>query len=99
MTAKKPQDRKKPSTEDVFTFEYEGNWYTLPKFRSWSAGLMRRIRKLSDVDATFTVLEEVADAKTLAAIDSMSLDEFNALQQAWVDHAGVSLGESGSSST
>lgn len=93
MTAKKPQDRKKPATEDVFTFEHDGKTYALPKFGSWSTGLMRRIRKLSDVDATFTVLEEVADAKTLAAIDSMSLDEFNALQKAWADHAGVTLGE------
>jgi len=93
MTAKKTQDRKKLSTEDVFTFEHDGRTYTLPKFGSWSAGLMRRIRKLSDVDATFTILEEVADAETLAAIDSMSLDEFNELQQAWAEHAGVSLGE------
>lgn len=94
MTAKKPQDRKKPAAEDVFTFEHDGRMYTLPKFGSWSAGLMRRIRKLSDMDATFTILEEVADTKTLAAIDSMSLDDFNALQKAWADHAGVTLGES-----
>jgi len=94
MTAKKPQDHRKPADEDRFEFEHNGRTYSLPRFGTWPAGLMRRIRKLSDVDATFTILEEVADTKTLAAIDSMSLDEFNALQQAWADHAGVTLGES-----
>lgn len=93
MTAKKPQDRKKPAAEDVFTFEHGGRMYTLPKFGSWSAGLVRRVRRLSDVDATFTILEEVADTKTLAAIDSMPLERFNELQQEWAEHAGVSLGE------
>lgn len=94
MTAKKPQDRKKPAAEDVFTFEHDGEAYSLPKFGSWSAGLVRRVRRLRDVDATFTILEEVADPETLAAIDSMSLERFDQLQRDWADHAGVSLGES-----
>lgn len=96
---KRPQDHKKPASQDVFEFEHHGRTYTLPKFGSWSAGLVRRVRKLSDVDATFTILEEVADEETLAAIDSMSTDRFNELQQDWAEHAGVSLGESDSSST
>jgi len=41
----------------------------------------------------------VADPETLAAIDAMGLDEFNQLQQDWAEHGGVTLGESGSSST
>src|SRR5690554_32376 len=99
MTAKKPQDRKKPAAEDAFEFEHDGKTYTLPKFGTWSAGLVRRVRKLPDVDATFTILEEVADPETLAAIDAMGLDEFNQLQQDWADHGGVTLGESDSSSS
>ena|SRR5690554_6166340 len=99
MTAKKPQDHKKSVAEDVFEFEHGGETHTLPRFGSWSAGLVRRVRKLSDVDATFTILEEVADEAALAAIDSMDLDEFNRLQQDWMEHGGVTLGESDSSST
>ena len=93
-TARKtPQDHKKPGDEDGFEFEHDGRTHTLPRFGSWSAGLVRRVRKLADVDATFTILEHVADPEALAAIDSMSLDEFNQLQRDWADHAGVSLGE------
>ncbi|MFA5712302.1 hypothetical protein [Mycolicibacterium sp.] len=97
--AKKPQDHRKPADEDRFTFDHDGKTYSLPRFGSWSAGLVRRVRKLPDVDATFTILEEVADPETLAAIDAMDLDEFNRLQQDWAEHGGVTLGESGSSST
>ena len=93
MTAKKPQDHKKSVAEDVFEFEHGGETHTLPRFGSWSAGLVRRVRKLSDVDASFTILEEVADPETLAVIDSMPLERFNELQQEWAEHAGVSLGE------
>lgn len=96
---KKPQDHKKPAAEDAFEFEHDGETYTLPKFGSWSAGLVRRIRKMSDVDASFTIIEQVAEPDALAAIDAMTLEEFNQLQQDWADHAGVSLGESDSSST
>jgi len=93
-TARKtPQDHKKSADEDRFEFEHDGEAYSLPKFGSWSAGLVRRVRKLSDVDASFTILEEVADPETLAVIDSMPLERFNELQQEWAEHAGVSLGE------
>ena len=88
---------KKP---DVFHFEHNGRSYTLPRFGKWKAGLTRRIRKLGEVDAMFTILEEVADEETLAAIDDMDETQLAQLIESWVEHAGgVTLGESGSSST
>ncbi|HEX5541110.1 MAG TPA: hypothetical protein VFX60_06040 [Micromonospora sp.] len=90
---KKPQDRKKPDAEDVFEFEHGGETYTLPRYGSIKPGLIRRIRKLSDLDATFTILEEVANADALAALDDMSMDEFNQVQRDWLEHSGITLGE------
>lgn len=99
MAVKKPQDHKKPAGENVFEFEHGGETYTLPRFGGIKQGLIRRIRKLSDVDATFTILEEVASPETLEALDDMTGDEFNAVIREWMEHSGVTLGESGSSST
>lgn len=91
---KKPQDHRKPADEDRFEFEHNGRTYSLPRFGTWPSGLVRRVRKLSDMDATFTILEEIADPDTLAAIDEMTLEQFNKFEKDWAAHAGVTLGES-----
>jgi len=98
MTVKNTQGRKTPTEDDVFTFEWNGKTYTLPKFGNWPMGLFRRVRKLDDVDATFTILEAVASPEVLAVIDEMTPDEFGKVMSDWQAHAGVTLGESGSSS-
>jgi len=78
-------------------FEYtlnDGTLITLPRFDSVKPGVIRKIRKLSDVDQFFTVLETLADADTLAIIDDLEQEEFQNLQEAWFKHSGVELGES-----
>ena len=98
MTVKNTQGRKTPAEDDVFTFEWKGKTYTLPKFGNWPMGLFRQVRRLDEVDATFTILEAVASPEVLAVIDKMTPDEFGKVMSDWQAHAGVTLGESGSSS-
>jgi len=97
VTRKTPQDRK-PAAGTEFEFEHDGNTYTLPKFGSWKSALIRRVRKLDGVDGTYTILEEICKdgsgyESSLEALDDMDMDGFNAVMQAWQDHAGVTLGE------
>lgn len=102
MAASSPRPRsapRKPVTTSKGTdlFEYtteSGQDISLPRFDSVKPGVIRKIRKLSDVDQFFTVLETLADAETLAVIDDMEQGEFQALQEAWFKHSGVELGES-----
>lgn len=78
-------------------FRYEltdGTEITLPRFDSVKPGTIRQIRKLSEVDQFFTVLESLADEHTLAVIDELGQDEFQDLQVAWFNHSGVDVGES-----
>ena len=95
---KQPQDRRKPDDE-VYEFEHNGETYTLPPYKSIKPGLIRRVRKLSDMDATFTILEEMAPPESLAALDDMTQERFDEVIAGWLEHSGVTLGESGSSST
>ena len=46
----------------------------------------------------FTVIEAVANDATLAIIDEMDTDEFNAFTTAWQKDSGISVGESTASS-
>lgn len=88
---------RKPTTvtnSDDYTYELEdGRTVTLPPFNSVKPGIIRKIRKLSDVDQFFTVLETLADDATIAIIDDMNQPEFEEFQTGWFKHAGVDLGE------
>lgn len=82
-------------TSEEFEYELEsGETITLPRFDSVKPGVIRRIRKLSEIDQFFTVLETLADDDTIKIIDDLDNAEFQALQLAWFKHAGVNLGES-----
>lgn len=79
--------------QEPYIFEHNGIEYSLSSFASLKSGLIRRIRNLDEADAFYTVLEEVADEPTLAAIDDMDMLELGEIMRAWQKHAGVSLGE------
>lgn len=102
MTAapKKPQDRKPkaaPAGEvsESFTFTHDGESYTLkPTLEHITPGFLRRIRKLDDLDAFFTILEEIADEKQLKVVDNMTHKEFGELSREFFGHLGAQRGES-----
>jgi hypothetical protein len=72
---------------------------TLPSLSTIPAGVLRRHRKLDEVDFVFTILEDVLDDEGLKALDSLGFGEINGLFEAWQKDAGTTVGESGGSST
>jgi len=81
-----------------FTFQIAGKDYSLPK--QVTAGAMRKAVMSGGGDPltqAFTILQEVADAETLAAIDTLPMSEFNDIvARQWL--RGMAVGESSSSS-
>lgn len=79
--AKQPQDHQTATDETVdegFSFVVDGKTYTLhPAKERMNRGFYRRIRKESQVDQMFSMVEELAkDEATLDAFDSIPDDEF-----------------------
>lgn len=57
-------------------------------------GTIRKLRKESEVEQFFGLLESVAAEKDLALIDTLGQKQVAELMEAWQKDAGVSLGES-----
>ena len=83
----------------TFEFSHAGKTFDLPRFKHLKAGVIRKTRHLDEADVIFTVIESVANPTALAAIDDMTMDELMAMQKAWLEDSGVSLGESSNSSS
>lgn len=100
---KKPQDRKskdepayKPG--DLFTFEHDGETYTLANpSEAITPGFIRKNRNAGGMDLTFGALEILADADQLEVIDGMSWAQNRELLQRFDAYIGaffeVSMGE------
>ncbi len=86
------------STEKFHWTSPAGVEITLPHMAKLKAGLLRKVRRMDPVDASFTMLEEVADDATMAKIDDLDVGDLNDLASAWQE-ASANLGESGGSST
>lgn len=88
--AKKPADHrpKKPAAQTdasvPYTFTHDDVTYTFekPVDAVLTPGWVRVHRRMDQVDMTFTLLEEIAGEKALAAIDDMSFREFGELSEA-----------------
>lgn len=92
-----PQDHKRPHAEtanEPFEFKHDGETYTLPPSSAIKAGMLRRLRKLDYLDIAFSILEELADKDTLAALDDMDLATFNETLDEWQASLGVTPGKS-----
>ena len=67
------------------TYEFtgkDGKKYHLPK--RFKSGVLRKARKSKDeLDYFFTILEEVADEKTLNALDEFDHEELGSLALEW----------------
>lgn len=70
---------------------------TLPEASAVPAGVWRRIRRMDEMDAMFTLLESVTDADGLAVLDTLTIEQLGTVFKEW--HGGVGLGESSGSST
>lgn len=76
----------------TFTFKHNGKDYSIPAFSALPIGVVRKSRKgKDDADIAFMILENVMgeDSKELAAVDSMTQEEFGQFLEAWTQGAGV----------
>ncbi|GEM30662.1 hypothetical protein AB0H58_29190 [Nocardia neocaledoniensis] len=80
--------------KDDFTYTVDGTDIVLPSLSYLKPGLVRRIRRLGDVDAMYTLLELSLTADALDALDEMEPDAYHEFLEAWRAHSGLSLGES-----
>lgn len=97
-----PRARKTTSPETVkddFVREIDGVEITLPSMAYLKPGLVRKIRRLTDVDAMYTLLELILSPAQLDAIDEMDPDEYAKFMEDWREHSGLPLGESGASTS
>lgn len=85
-------------TEKFHWTSASGSKVTLPRLSQVKAGVIRRHRKSDPVDFIFSILEDVSDEKTLAAVDDLTTDEINDLFDKWQEDGG-GVGESSGSST
>lgn len=76
----------------------DGTVIALPSLRHVKAGVIRRNRRREPVDAMFSIIEELADEATLAAVDDLDSEDLNDLVGQWQADGG-GLGESSGSST
>lgn len=80
--------------KDDYVTEIDGVEVRMPSLSYLKPGLIRKIRRLGDIDAMYTLFELVLNEKTLAVIDEMDPEAYGAMLEAWREHSGVSLGES-----
>ncbi|WP_148310203.1 hypothetical protein [Nocardia otitidiscaviarum] len=90
MAAKKNADGRVTAP---FVTEINGVAITLPSLAYLRPGLIRRIRHEDELGQLFVLLEASLNDEEMAQIDSLEVDEFNALMSAWREHSGLSLGE------
>lgn len=69
-----------------------GQVIELPALASMPAGLARRTRHMDQDAAFWTIMEELADENTLAALDALPSGEFSTFAQAWGEHSGQPAG-------
>lgn len=79
------------------TFMYNaenGTEIDLPPMSAITAGMLRKYRKLDEMDFMFSILEDVVDPDELAKIDDLPLVEVETLFRAWQKHEGVTVPQS-----
>lgn len=80
--------------KDPFTYKIGTEEIVLPSLSYLKPGLVRKIRRMSDIDRMYTLFEEVLDEKELKLLDDLDPEEFEKLCEEWNEHSEVNLGES-----
>ena len=86
-------------SDDMFRHKLEdGREIVLPHFKHVPFGVVRKLRKENEAEQMFTLVEEVADADTLAIIDTLGMADIETLFSEWQEASKVTAGESSASS-
>lgn len=84
---------------EKFTYITEsGEKLVLPRFENIPFGVIRGLRKLSEAEQFFGLLEKVLAESDLEILDKMTQGQVYKLMDAWQANSGVDLGESSGSS-
>ena len=85
---------------EKFTYALtDGHVLELPKFEDIEVGVIRKIRKLGQVDQIFTLIEHYLNEGELERFDQMQRAELEKFAQAWQKGSSVAPGESSASSS
>ena len=79
---------------DVFVYQVDGEDLKLPSFKHLPGRLLRRYRKLEEMDFLYSILEELLDDEGLELLDSMDSSQQNDLFSKWQKAAKVSVPQS-----
>lgn len=79
---------------EKFHFEHEGKKFELPLMSNLKFGVIRKLRKETQQEQMFMLLEMVANKRALDAIDDMTGEEVGELFEEWQKASGVDMGES-----
>lgn len=91
--AKQPQDHK--TAKVAFTWETpDGDTINLPSLNAITAGMIRKHRKLDDMDFMFTILEEVVPAEELAKVDNLGVNDVERMFSEWQKSDGATVPQS-----
>jgi hypothetical protein len=83
---------------NTYKFKHNGTEFEIPSFNALPVGVVRKARRAKDeADQAFTIIELTMgeDSPALAAVDSMTMTEFQEFITGWTQ--GASVGESVSS--
>lgn len=95
MVAKKiPSMKDSKYIKEPFVFKIGTEQIVLPSLSYLKPGIVRRIRRMSEVDKMYTLFEEALDENELKLLDDLDPDEFEKMCDEWMEHSGVTLGES-----
>jgi CRISPR/Cas system CSM-associated protein Csm2 small subunit len=95
MVAKKNSATKDSKyVKEPFIFKTGTEEIVLPSLSYLKPGLVRKIRRMTDVDRMYTIFEEVLDEKELKLLDDLDPEEFEKLCDQWNEHSEANLGES-----
>lgn len=75
-----------------YTIEHKGKKIELPDFKKLPVGVIRKARSMEANEQMWFMIESVLDAKGLAVLDTMTMDEFSDAVTGWTQ--GAPLGES-----
>ena len=76
----------------------DGYELVLPRFENIEVGVVRRIRKLGQIDQIFTLLEHYLDEEALEHFDKLQREDLEGFANAWRAGSSNTLGESSASS-
>lgn len=78
---------------EKFHYDHKGKKITLPLMNQIPFGVARKLRKESEEEQLYGMIEMVADKKSLDIIDQMNPDEVKAMMEAWGKSSEITPGE------